>query len=603
MFFTGHCLQFTGKRMFLITTADEQTWKRGEKILFLGEWCKLYSRKEEWEKLDYDVLPYHWDNRKKLFEDFNYLTGIYERCLVKLANRLNNINCVEHSVRYWRIIIGPWLHYFIAILFDRYVSLKKASESYEITNTWIADTELWEWVPQDMLCFHRYFCGDAYNYVLYSKIIRQLELVPYKIVDSDIVPHIKSNIATAIKASFFQHNIKSIVKTILSRISQFRNPSFFFIASYLGQYEQARLEIALGQLPTSFGEINLPDVEVDPKLRRSLSIKEANSEFESLLEKFIPEQMPAAYVENYRKIREIAHSCYPKKPKVIFTASAYSSNEGFKCWSADQVEHGAKLVIGQHGGHYGTGLWNWTEEHQIKISDQYITWGWKVPNEPKVQSLPAGKLIHIKRYLLPNSQGHILWVWCGFPRYSYWMYSVPVASQFLNHLEDQIDFAKKLSHDARRLLLLRYYPHDYGWGESDKMRELNLGIHDYYGKQTMEDQLNQSRLFVGTHNTTTYLETFVSDFPTILFWNPDHWELRPSAKIFFDELRTAEILHDTPASAAQKVNEIYRDPIKWWKTPKVQNAKNRFCEQYAKSSPKWIKDWKAKLIEIALDNV
>ena len=588
--------------MFLITTANQRFWKKDEKILFLGEWCKPYPTKEAWLKLDYEVVPYHWDNRRQLYQDYLYLKEVYERYLEVLTNRLNALHGERHTLRYWRIIIGPWLHYFIAILFDRYVSLKNASETYEITNTWIADTDLCGWVPQDMTGFQKYFIGDDYNHVLYSRIFRQLKLLPYEIIDCDIVPHIESNATTAIKASFSQQTIKSIVKILLSRISQFRTPSFSFIASYLGSYEQARLEIALGQLPTFFSEIKLPAVEVDPQLRHCLSMKASCSQFESLLEAFIPEQMPAAYVENYQKARELGNGNYPKKPKVIFTATAYSSNEVFKCWAAERVEHGAKLVTVQHGGHYGTGLWNWTEEHQIKMSNQFITWGWNEPNEPKVQPLPAGKLIRIKKYLRQNSKGHILWVWCGFPRYSYWMYSVPVAPQFLNYLKDQIDFAKKLSHDARRLLLLRYYPKDYSWGEAEKMRELKLGIQDYYGEQTMEDQLNQSRLFVGTYNATTYLETFVADFPTILFWNPDYWELRPSAQSFFDELRAAEILHDTPESAAQKVNEVYDAPAEWWKTPEVQAAKNRFCEQYAKSSPNWIREWKAKLVKIARDN-
>jgi putative transferase (TIGR04331 family) len=567
--------------MFLITTANQRFWKEDENILFLGEWCKPYAAKETWSKLDYEVVPYHWDNRRQLYQDYLYLKEVYERYLQFLANRLNDLHGERHTLRYWRIIIGPWLHYFIAILFDRYVSLKKASEAYEITNTWIADTNFWEWMPQDMSNFSRYFVGDDYNHVLYSRIIRQLKLVPYETIDCKIVPYIESNVATAI----------------------FRNPSFFFVASYFGLYEQAKLEIALRQWPTLFSVIHQSTVEADPRLRQTLSMKKGGSEFESLLDIFIPEQMPVSYVENYQKARELGSANYPKKPKLIFTANAYSSNEVFKCWSAEQVEHGAKLVTGQHGGHYGTGLWDWTEEHQTKISDQFITWGWNVPNEPKVQPLPAGKLISIKKYLRPNSKGHILWVWCGSPRYSYWMYSAPVASQFLNYLEDQIDFAKKLSHDARRLLLLRYYPKDYGWGEAEKMRELKLGIQDYYSEQTMEDQLNQSRLFVGTYNATTYLETFVADFPTILFWNPDHWELRPSAQPYFDELRRVGILHDTPESAAQKVNEIYDDPAKWWKTPKVQAAKNRFCEQYAKTSPNWIKEWKAKLVEITRDNV
>jgi len=48
---------------------------------------------------------------------------------------------------------------------------------------------------------------------------------------------------------------------------------------------------------------------------------------------------------------------------------------------------------------------------------------------------------------------------------------------------------------------------------------------------------------------------------------------------------------------------FYRDPVTLWKTPEVQEAKSRFFEQYAKNSPKWVKEWKRKLIKIALDNV
>ena len=59
--------------MLLITTADQRFWKTDEPVLFLGEWCKLFSQKAVWEKLDYEVLPYHWDDRGKLYNDYLYL--------------------------------------------------------------------------------------------------------------------------------------------------------------------------------------------------------------------------------------------------------------------------------------------------------------------------------------------------------------------------------------------------------------------------------------------------------------------------------------------------------------------------------------------------
>ena len=74
--------------MFLVTTADERTWEKNGKILFLGEWCKLYSRKHVWSKLDYETLPYHWNDRKKLFNDHKYICCVYERYLENISNKL-----------------------------------------------------------------------------------------------------------------------------------------------------------------------------------------------------------------------------------------------------------------------------------------------------------------------------------------------------------------------------------------------------------------------------------------------------------------------------------------------------------------------------------
>ena len=118
---------------FLITTADERTWKKEEEIIFLGEWCKLYSRKRIWSKLDFKTLPYHWDNRSKYYKDYKYLSDIYERYLKTLSKSLNKIHGYNYSIRYWRIVIGPRLRFFIDTVFDRYCSIKSAIKNEKIT--------------------------------------------------------------------------------------------------------------------------------------------------------------------------------------------------------------------------------------------------------------------------------------------------------------------------------------------------------------------------------------------------------------------------------------------------------------------------------------
>ena len=118
----------------LITTADERTWPKdkNEPVLFLGEWCKRYSRKHIWQVMDYEVATYHWDDRNQLKENSFYLQEVYEVILRELSEYLNIIHGTKHNLRYWRIIIGPWLSIFIPILFDRWVMLDKAINENEI---------------------------------------------------------------------------------------------------------------------------------------------------------------------------------------------------------------------------------------------------------------------------------------------------------------------------------------------------------------------------------------------------------------------------------------------------------------------------------------
>jgi putative transferase (TIGR04331 family) len=122
------------KKYYLVTTADERTWPKdiSKPVLFLGEWCKVYDRKKIWSQIDYEVVPYHWDDREALLKDNFYLRGIHEKILSELTTALNKIHSVNFSKKYWRILIGPWLYMFVEIVFDRWSMLGKAVKDYNI---------------------------------------------------------------------------------------------------------------------------------------------------------------------------------------------------------------------------------------------------------------------------------------------------------------------------------------------------------------------------------------------------------------------------------------------------------------------------------------
>jgi putative transferase (TIGR04331 family) len=106
---------------------------------------------------------------------------------------------------------------------------------------------------------------------------------------------------------------------------------------------------------------------------------------------------------------------------------------------------------------------------------------------------------------------------------------------------------------------------------------------DLYKKDSIYKQMSESRLVIITHIGTTYLEMFAANFQTILFWSLDHNEIRLLAKPYFDILRQVGILYDCPESAAKKVNEIYLDPLSWWLSSEVREAKDKFCDQFARN--------------------
>ena len=87
----------------LVTTALESTWPKDSPLVFLGSWCCSYSRKPYWSSLDFEVIPYHWNDREKLYKDYNDLEQIHEQYLIELTRKLNEIHGTDFSERFWRI--------------------------------------------------------------------------------------------------------------------------------------------------------------------------------------------------------------------------------------------------------------------------------------------------------------------------------------------------------------------------------------------------------------------------------------------------------------------------------------------------------------------
>ncbi len=148
--------------MFLATTALNDFWETEKDILFLGKWCLLYSRRKVWGELNYKILAYPWDNQAAFEKAQKYCKHTYKKILPILANCLNIINKKNNSIRYWEIIIGPWLLHYVHSLYDRYSCLMTAFKEYHDLET-ICLSESSYVTPIDLEAFKLLSTDDPYN--------------------------------------------------------------------------------------------------------------------------------------------------------------------------------------------------------------------------------------------------------------------------------------------------------------------------------------------------------------------------------------------------------------------------------------------------------
>jgi putative transferase (TIGR04331 family) len=569
-------------KYFLITTALEETWRDDVPALFIGEWCRLFSRKQRWAAMNAEVLPYHWDDQDKFTNDYQYLRELYERVLEHLASQLNQIHDVSHGLRYWRMLVGPWLAYFIQMLFDRWCSIQQAASAHELSETIVITGNEESMVPNDLLHLNELMVTDEWNHHIYSTILQQYTRIPVvrRARSESTQPRITRDSIVARRTRKAQ--LASWYSAVASYLT--RDQDAFFIQTSLPFYDELRLHYRFKQIPLRWSTVPPVRVAVDSRQREWVLSCTSHSAFETCALALIPKQIPTLYVEGYKNLIEQTHRLrWPKCPRLIFTSTALFNDAVSTAYIAEKVEQGARLAYGQHGGFYGIGKFSWFEEHEIAVAHCFLSWGWSDQLHPKVR--PVGMLkgtYSSKRSSkrAANSKANILLVLVSQNRYGCRLDSDPKSSQLLNRIDDAFLFADSLPISIRDRLLVRLFRYEYGWKHSWRWRERYPSVRVDSGLSRMKDLLRNTRLAVYTYNSTGYLETFASDLPTIVFWDPVASPVRQSAIPYFEDLKQAGIFHETPESAARHVAAIWDDVDGWWSSPAVRAALKRFSARY-----------------------
>jgi len=515
----------------------------------------------------------------------------------KFADILNDFHNLEFNQRYWKILTGHWFRYTTEMLVNRIYTIKTCFDQYNIeaVSTYGCSIEI---LPQSNYTDSIMKANnEIWNSTLYEKIIDLLIQKPPKLEKITINPmeelDRKEQIPKSHKLS--KENVYTNSRKIARKF--LHDTDAFIVNSYLPLSKEFLLEAILGQFPQwfispEFKSQNTPDTLARANAGSKLEIN-TSGDIERAVSILLFCLIPLDYFEDYVQLNDLANAQdWPKKPKFIFTSNNFASDDVFKAWTAKMVVDGTKYIVGQHGAGYGTDKYEFPTIEEVS-SDAFITWGWTRPvnsYQPgfvfknasrRKKMLRGGKLLLIEEPQIP--------------RISLW----EQADKFLKYLDEQFTFLGNLEAEVYDNVLVRLSINNHNMWSEEKLHfknfDQNLEIDN--GLHPIRELWPQSRVVVHSYNSTGLLETLEANIPTLAFWQNGLTHLVDEAIPAYLLLVQAGIVHLSPESTAQKVNEIWDHVDSWWWSSEVQNARREFCSQYARTSNKPVRELRKILLE------
>ena len=591
-------------RPLLVLTALEDTWGTTQPLLFLGEWCKRYERRDMWSKRANRTVPFHWDDRRKLGEDYDYLESLHKTLLSSLSQSLNQLHGVSYENRYWQVLLDPWLTSYLGVMFDRWECLRYAFLEPELSSgggVFISEASNFS-APYSYAEFVQAAAySDRWNQCIYQRIL-QAEYA------NKLTPLICSNRSNEIVGHCADNRLRttSPIKKIWARCSRLfnsinRSPSAIFLGATFSRWALVKLNLALGQLPyrDPFQE---PCYDMDGAAPSEVALARKDIEldwqeqsgFEKFLKISIPSDLPKCIVEDFSTLRQHARNI-AIRPKVVITGSSHWDNAFAKAWIAEQSAAEAKFVVLEHGG----SLPPYKELFDFESSIADVRVSWFRPYNKKHLQLPPprfveryGRRFRLRRLLQRRKYCSLIGNECAL-----WVHRAhfyPMAHQWSASFAMVLELFDRLNPAIKSLFRIKPYPASQGWNSAQRFADA-LGPSLIYQERSLERVYAMSKVIVCSYPETTFAEAMASGVPTVLVYPEQFYELNPVAYPLLEILKGAKIVFGNPVDAATHLNAVWENPGEWWASPETVCARQEFNQQALRLGSGWLREWLAFL--------
>lgn len=568
------------KKTFLITTAIDNKYslllnKKKFNKFYLGKFC-ISDDLEFNEFNKKNCLNSNWKYRNKNILEYKYLKKVTLSLFKVIAKKLNKIHKVKENKKYWKVILYPWVCYYVNTSYDRwkiisnFQKLKKKNKffvyKYNLQHNYLKILNLVDW--------HNKISLDPLNNFLFIEIIKFKNLKNIEIIKKK---NNKIYSKPSQKLKYYFSNFFLIFDILLSKlgnrfnklyIDKFYFPRLSFIKLCLKYFQIPAKNIYTFENSKINNDLNHPlrNLEIDKKLY--------NCKFEEFIYKKAFTFLPMSYLENYKKI--IFQNQNITKKKLFIGMYSVHWNDEFKIYLAECLKKGSKYIHADHGAGL-IGKYDYLHNHFYDISNKVII---QNRNCKRKKEIYLGPTIFKKKIKINNNKKLLI----NFHEPERYCFRVPLTTQ---HLDDHIEnfkilvkSIKKLKPEIREQVKFRCKVID---GYNSELR-----FKFFFGSNCIENpkienytnSLIKSKLIICTIPQTSYTECLFQNIPVILVThNIGYFDDQKKKKLLNIFLRN-KLAFKNYFDAVKFINENWNNIDNWWNSYRIQNLRKYYLKLF-----------------------
>lgn len=512
------------------------------------------------------------------------IRGLINHLLPRLAETLNAYHSTSFSVDFWRILILPWLIEIAQRSWTSYNKLRALRDQYSdlAFKVKVYQGEV-DWQIKDSAQLLEKLLKDyRFNWWVDSEFATALSPPNWRFQPFE---QIFSPPAPALNKPASQGG--GIVRRVLRNIKYSLG-----YTDILGiRWGGLLLAVYVNLLPKNPSKVHFE------RSRNYNPEQHFPAAFLTALDRVLEATMPRSFLDGFTTLLSKARRL-PYRPGRLRLGTLSFWNEQEKVISALAKENGEKRVVAQHGGEYGmvnSSLMFNEMEGKFCI---FLSWGWCFDQPDDGHILPLPSPYHSKVANAHKRQNDSIIVIGQAVRIHLNRFHWSCRSSLpLWYCKDVVCFLESLRAETRDKVIFRPYTRVANDIEArDVVRER------FPDMAMLETDLNEAllkcRLVVVNTFSTTINFTMAANVPTVAYMPPAIMAPHKEADPYFEPLRRCGVLHETASDAAAHINAISDDVGGWWNSHEVQEARNIWVEQYARTDRFWWWQWMKALAKL-----